>query len=149
MARGQAALEFIMTYGWALLSLLAVIAVISYFAVRQDDVLPGQCQFSYPFVCVEYKAARSGVISLGLQNAGETVQWVNLTIHCNQDPSEARSFQAVGLILGQQRMNGSLVRLVCPVSGNRFRASAILQYQYADESSTHEATGELRLSVED
>ena len=37
MRKGQAALEFLMTYGWAILVVLAAIAALAYFGVLSPD----------------------------------------------------------------------------------------------------------------
>jgi hypothetical protein len=56
MRKGQAALEFLMTYGWAILVVLAAIAALAYFGVLSPDrFLPSKCTIQGGFSCVEYK----------------------------------------------------------------------------------------------
>ena len=50
--RGQAALEFMMTYGWAILVVLAAIGALSYFGVLNPSrFTPDTCLASSPFSC--------------------------------------------------------------------------------------------------
>lgn len=51
--KGQAALEFLMTYGWAILVVLAAIGALAYFGVlNPSNFLPDQCLGSTGFGCV-------------------------------------------------------------------------------------------------
>jgi hypothetical protein len=51
--KGQSALEFLMTYGWAILVVLAAIGALAYFGVlNPSNFLPDQCTASTGFGCV-------------------------------------------------------------------------------------------------
>jgi len=51
--KGQSALEFLMTYGWAILVVLAAIGALAYFGVlNPTNFLPDQCIGSTGFGCV-------------------------------------------------------------------------------------------------
>ena len=51
--KGQSALEFLMTYGWAILVVLAAIGALAYFGVlNPSNFLPDQCIASTGFGCV-------------------------------------------------------------------------------------------------
>lgn len=53
MKKGQAAMEFLMTYGWAILVVLAAIAALAYFGVLDPGkLLPERCQFPAGFDCI-------------------------------------------------------------------------------------------------
>jgi hypothetical protein len=55
--QAQAAMEFLMTYGWALLVVLVAIGALAYFGVFSPQTfLPGQCVF-FPGVSCEYVIA--------------------------------------------------------------------------------------------
>jgi hypothetical protein len=50
--RGQAALEFLTTYGWAFLVILVMIAALSYFGVlNPENYIPDSCNFGGLFSC--------------------------------------------------------------------------------------------------
>ena len=53
--RGQAAMEFLMTYGWAILVVLVVIGALAYFGVlNPQQFLPKKCQFGTGIVCEDH-----------------------------------------------------------------------------------------------
>lgn len=54
MRRGQAALEFLTTYGWAFLVILVMIGALAYFGViNPNQFLPERCTFQQEFTCEE------------------------------------------------------------------------------------------------
>lgn len=67
--KGQAAMEFIMTYGWAILVVLVAIAALAYFGVLSPGkYLPEKCVPAAGIGCTSFKATTTGV-DLILQNA--------------------------------------------------------------------------------
>jgi uncharacterized protein (UPF0333 family) len=74
MKKGQAAMEFLMTYGWAILVVIAAIAALAYFGVLSPDkMLPERTTFQAPIPNVDNAVitagtATNGVVSLALKN---------------------------------------------------------------------------------
>ncbi|MBN1156772.1 hypothetical protein JXA85_04090 [Candidatus Woesearchaeota archaeon] len=71
--KGQAAMEFLMTYGWAILVVLAAIGALAYFGVLSPDkFLPERCAGAAGLDCVEKasitSSATAGTISFALKN---------------------------------------------------------------------------------
>ncbi|MBR9700627.1 hypothetical protein GOV11_02060 [Candidatus Woesearchaeota archaeon] len=55
MKRAQAALEFITTYGWAIMIVLVMIGALSYFGVTNPkEYLPEKCIFKTGFNCLDF-----------------------------------------------------------------------------------------------
>lgn len=75
MRRGQVALEFLTTYGWAMLIILVMIGTISYFGVMNPSkLLPSRCTAGSEFVCNDYQILSDGTVSARLsQSLGQTV----------------------------------------------------------------------------
>ena len=73
--KAQAAMEFLTTYGWAILVVLAAIGALAYFGVLDpSNMLPSTCEISPGFGCPEY-AATSRSFTFILQNAqGKEIQ---------------------------------------------------------------------------
>ena len=68
--RGQAALEFLMTYGWAILVVLVAIGALAYFGVlRPERLLPEKCIVATGsgLYCDDYSANTTG-LNLRLKN---------------------------------------------------------------------------------
>lgn len=58
----QAALEFIMTYGWAILVVLVAIGALAYFGVLSPDkFLPSKCTLSAGLACIDHKATANSL----------------------------------------------------------------------------------------
>ena len=63
--KSQAAMEFLMTYGWAILVVLAAIAALAYFGVLSPEkFLPEKCLIETGFTCISSKieAAQSTIV---------------------------------------------------------------------------------------
>ena len=58
--RGQAAMEFLMTYGWAILIMLVVIAVLFYLGVFTGGSVPKRCILPAGFTCADYAFVING-----------------------------------------------------------------------------------------
>ncbi|MDP3026970.1 MAG: hypothetical protein Q8N63_04630 [Nanoarchaeota archaeon] len=60
--RGQAAMEFLMTYGWAILAAIIAIAVLAYFGVFNPGRYTSEmCQVGAPFTCDDNSIVTSGI----------------------------------------------------------------------------------------
>lgn len=80
--KAQAAMEFLMTYGWAILVVLVVIGALAYFGVLSPKkLLPDKCLFGPGIgTCSDFQALASGQIKLDLVNGfGETVTVTDAT----------------------------------------------------------------------
>ena len=72
--RGQAAMEFLMTYGWAILVVLVVIGALAYFGVLSPDtLLPEKCSLPLQLSCKDFSvvdtSAGPDVITLSVINS--------------------------------------------------------------------------------
>ena len=80
----QAALEFLMTYGWAILVVIAAIGVLAYFGVLSpDQFLPRKCILPAVLACLDYTVENYKIV-LVLQNTqGETIIIDKVTVSGN------------------------------------------------------------------
>ena len=83
--RGQAAIEFLTTYVWAILMILIMIGALSSFGIMNPDFLvPERCNLPPDFACIEYSAQRGtgtdGQFDIILRNnVGMTLEMFNIT----------------------------------------------------------------------
>ena len=72
--KAQSALEFLMTYGWAILVVIVAITTLAYFGVLSPDMfVPTKCTLPPGISCLDYEVSSSRIV-LVLQNSlGETV----------------------------------------------------------------------------
>jgi len=69
--KGQAALEYLMTYGWAILAVVVVLAVLWYLGIFTPKA-PEMCVFDSPFSCIggtAYVNSSHLVLKVGVQSA--------------------------------------------------------------------------------
>jgi hypothetical protein len=67
--KAQAAMEFLMTYGWAILVVLAAIGALAYFGVLSPDkFLPERCTLPPGIACLDAKVTPTSV-ELIIQNS--------------------------------------------------------------------------------
>lgn len=68
LKRGQSAMEFLMTYGWAILVVLIVLSSLYFLGVFNPKFV-SSCEIKAPFVCKDFQAKDNGVIfSIGSGN---------------------------------------------------------------------------------
>ena len=66
--RGQAAMEYLMSYGWAIIVVLIAVGFLAYYGVLNvDTFLPSTCTLPTGFRCIDY-SVESTQISLVVQN---------------------------------------------------------------------------------
>jgi hypothetical protein len=86
--RGQAAMEFLMTYGWAILVVLIAIGALAYFGVLNPGrFLPASCTLSPGVSCDDFlvnegiTGTNDNTITLNLRNGmGDDLGGVNITV---------------------------------------------------------------------
>nr|MCK4929953.1 hypothetical protein [Nanoarchaeota archaeon] len=67
--KAQAALEYLTTYGWAILAALIAIGALAYFGfLNPSNLLPSKCDFGRQLECVEYRITSDGNVNLMLRN---------------------------------------------------------------------------------
>ena len=79
-SKGQAAFEFLTTYGWAFLVILIMVGTLAYFGIlNPSNILPNRCNMGAEFQCLDHQIAagltpNTGTLRLRLKNnAGESV----------------------------------------------------------------------------
>ncbi len=79
--KGQSALEFLMTYGWAILIILVMIAALVYFGVFNPSRLtPERCTAVPGFGCNDYQMVSTGAASFLIANAkGDSITLTSTT----------------------------------------------------------------------
>ncbi|MDP2925041.1 MAG: hypothetical protein Q8N99_01585 [Nanoarchaeota archaeon] len=86
--KGQAAMEFLMTYGWAILAAVIAIGVLAYFGVfSPGKYLPNACTLNAPLGCDEYAVTNANGVQLVLRNgAGDSLAIVSVAVtNCGTD----------------------------------------------------------------
>ncbi len=133
--KSQAAMEFLMTYGWAILVVLVAISALAYFGVLSPDkFLPSDCKVSAGIACVDKKVSDTG-ITVTLQN-GMGIDMSNLVVTaegCGQSSALA------ALNSGDKRN----ISIACTLGGSKYNGDLSVAYTNSDTGLTHNVTGKL------
>ncbi len=110
MKRGQAALEFLTTYGWAFIVILVMIGALAYFGVLNPGrALPSRCLVEAGFSCKDFIIRSDQVEILLVNKKGEGLTLYNdMTITSDAgDPDEATCTVSGGLA-------DQVINITCP-----------------------------------
>src|SRR3990167_5308518 len=103
--KGQAAMEFLMTYGWAILAAIIAIAVLAYFGVFNPGRYTSEmCQVSAPFTCDDnsvVSATAAKGVQLILRNGGD-VDYNVMNITVTNCDTTATTFDSDTVTIGDQ-----------------------------------------------
>ena len=84
--RAQAAMEFLMTYGWAILVVLAAIGALAYFGVLSPDrFLPEKCTLPSGIACLDFTATSTEVVLVIQNSAGFDMTGVVVSVNSTTD----------------------------------------------------------------
>ena len=162
--RGQAAMEYLMSYGWAILVVLAAIGALAYFGIFDlDRHLDDRCVIAGSFGCAEVKATSDGNLLFVIHNnVGETLSSVNvsfrdaaggicahndvLAIVANQNDTWQFSSTRNGDRLGGAPFGWNCTSYYGRPNG---RVSGILEiwYQRAGEQFSHRVMGDVKVEI--
>lgn len=82
--RGQQAMEYMVTYGWAFVVIIVTIGAFAYFGLlNPEKYLPNRCDFGMQLKCIDYlmldAQPDNGFVYLRFQNAfGENITIINV-----------------------------------------------------------------------
>jgi len=158
--RAQAAMEFLMTYGWAILVVLIAISALAYFGVLNPSrFLPESCTLVPGMSCVDFKVDESN-ITLVIQNGmGQDLENFAVTIASDTNCSFAANWTCDGTQCGPSASNFTLtdsedVKLICTSSnhglssGARYKKDISISYKKGMDGLTHTDLGQLITKIE-
>ena len=151
MRKGQAAMEFLMTYGWAILVVLAAIGALAYFGVLSPGKLvPDKCTLGPGFDIKDCKASTTSLQFTIFNGLGVDVK--NLTGYINSTGGSDASCGNESVLGDGTLANGAtLTWTPCTYSaaaGGRFDADVSLVYVKSGETLNHTITGKIQRKIE-
>ena len=165
-------MEFLMTYGWAILVVLVVIGALAYFGILNPaTLLPERCEVQMGLYCKDHLINTSastptpnkGRITLRIENGrGTDIKIAKIIANCTSastaDCSWLPKIPGTGdeLILNGVTAKFSLNRSLCAIESaykgknTKLKWDLAIKWYYADSTSsfTHTAKGQLMAVVE-
>ncbi|MBI3034854.1 hypothetical protein HYY71_00890 [Candidatus Woesearchaeota archaeon] len=141
--KAQAAMEFLMTYGWAILVVLAAIAALAYFGVLSPEkFLPEKCILQPGIACVSHKVEPSKVTLVISNGMGRTMIINSITVgSCSGTFNQTLlSGTDYTFVVGGACNNG--------ISKDKFKGDITLAYTEKDTNLTKTAFGNLNTKIE-
>ena len=142
--KSQAALEFLITYGWAILVVIIAIAALAFFGVLNlDAFFPDRCVLPVDITCIDHKVESYRAIIVVKNTRGETMTINKVTVSANNqqcfaDESITLSNGGTAIFTITQCNNGA--------TGTKFDGIINITYTIEDKLS-HEITGTLRAKI--
>jgi uncharacterized protein (UPF0333 family) len=140
--KAQAAMEFLMTYGWAILVVLAAIAALAYFGVLSPNkFIPDQCILESGVACVDFSVSSTQTDIILVNSLGRDLILSDIHVgECNKT-------------LNQNMGNGQQLHLVLDncdngETGTKFKGNVIVNYINADSSLNKQVTGSLTTKIQ-
>jgi len=158
--RSQAAMEFLMTYGWAILVVLVVIGALAYFGVlNPSQLLPEKCTLPIGFNCKDFRV-NDDIITITIENGagrGVRIHVVNLTSDAlDGDAGCYRDYGGVPMIIKNGK-SGEVIAITVgssdcgynPTGRAKNRYNIVINYSWLDSRYTHMMEGELLARLEE
>ncbi len=142
-------MEFLMTYGWAILVVLAAIGALAYFGVLSPSrFLPNDCIIQGGFSCKDYKVdgTANQVRFKVINNLGVDAKTVNVSMSTT-DCTLTNSNVALGQMNNRDEKQVTFNCTAGTLSGS-FRGNINVTYIKSGDSESHVASGQLTGSVE-
>lgn len=148
--KGQAAMEFIMTYGWVILVVTIFIVslfYINYVNVQKSPSTQG-CFLFTGLSCEEHKIDTTSVFIVVRNGLGEDLSYLNIVVVGSDNYCANTSLNLSGIF-----SDGSLIKLnkSClntPPANSLFRSDLDIYYRIAGKSITHRERGYIMTKVE-
>lgn len=150
--KSQAALEFLVTYGWALLAVLVTVGVLIYFGIfNTSRYVDDKCNFGKQIVCEDYLLQSNGNLSLRLRNNfGVSINITRMTIRSNYNDAGQQYMLSSDDIIQYSSINFTRNIGAPSLSKNeKIQMTVIVEFHRAGGNNPlHNQTGDLLLTVQ-
>ena len=159
--KAQAAMEFLMTYGWAILVVLIAIGALAYFGVLSPGkFLPQSCTLAPGFACSDFTVtntldANGADVVVAVRN-GAGSQATSVTFTVTPQGGSACVAAPTGYTAPTTIAEGAdaTFKFDCGAAGanynegDRFKAALTMVYTFSGQSLSHTVTGDMTTRVE-
>lgn len=169
MKRGQAALEYLSTYGWAFMVVLIMIGAIAYMGVTDVKTLvPERCQVPQGFGCEDFQllytqdaGGEGSEVSFVLTNQQKNTVYLNKTVITYDGFTSSSDFCGVYRALSDTGQGtpqytlqpGAKVEVICnvgatrqikfPLPGEKEQVTFTFTYKLTQDGFDHRVDGEI------
>ena len=138
--RGQAAMEFLMTYGWAILAAIIVVGVLWYIIGSPGNLAGDKFQISQPLIANAMALTTAGTSNLQLEvrnGAGSSITVTDVLFDSGSGCDDLTG-QTIPVTDGAL----SILNITCGfASGDRFNSEVAIKYTESGSGVTQQASG--------
>ena len=147
MSKSQAAIDFVMTYGWAIMMVMVAIGALAYFGVLSPDKLVGEkCVFPSGISCLDHLASAApqdmSILVTVKNNLGYDITGISVI-----------ATGCTGADLQSLLRNGQTIEFTpssCTLTvGQKYNGDINITYTNADTGITHKMRGTLITKITD
>jgi len=149
--KGQAAIEFLVTYGWAILAALIVVGALAYFGIfNTQRYVNDICYFGDQITCEDFVAFHNGTAALKLRNNFGVP--IDVTLATAKSDYGAVTCNSINPNSNIQA--GSLFEIKCQLTNgtlstnNKLRYKTVVTFKHTGSSNSHNQTGDVTLTVQ-
>jgi len=151
MRRGQAAIEFLMTYGWALLIILVAISALVYFGIlNADRFLPERCDLPTGIACLSFKLTDDDLTLVIQNNLGEDITFRQIALMRTRNSTLCSTNYTSfgGSLINGDKNTYTISNCEPGIEGQKFKG--LIKLLYDDEETIQRSrTGELVATIEE
>ena len=140
--KGQASMEFLMTYGWAILAAVLAISVLAYYGVfSPGNAMPDICTINAPLGCSDSQVSAADGASIVLRNgAGKSITVSSFAIGgCDTNTSSVTIADGA-----TQRYDLTCTGLT---ADEKFNGEVTITYMLSGGTFNSTSTGDLRETI--
>ncbi|MBU0461376.1 MAG: hypothetical protein KJ574_02190 [Nanoarchaeota archaeon] len=148
MKKAQLSMDFVFTYGWAILAMIVILAILIYFGVRDTQrFMPDQCAFLSGLNCIDVQIVDSenetypSILRFVLRNEfGFDISNISIMINgiCDSVMNMTGEIAKTSLLNKEQGTYG----FPCPnLTGLYVKETVSMQFTNTDTGNTHRKVG--------
>ncbi len=153
--RAQAAMEFLMTYGWALMVVLIVIGALAFFGLlNPDKFLPDKVEMGTGFIVRSVAVGENGIQILVFNGIGNPARGFQIEVEACENYVEGGAYDTGNSIsdittIGEGETEMFTIECTGPIEGTKFKSDLTMYYstKVLSETITHEQSGLLNVEV--
>jgi uncharacterized protein (UPF0333 family) len=137
--KGQAAMEFLMTYGWAILAAIIVIGILGYYYFNSNVLTPRTGVLTPPFYLNAWTVDTTGINLEIKNNGGETLNMTNVSVSIAGCVANT-----TGIPLSQGEMKVVILNCTSFVAGDKVDGEIKVVYTKTGSSLALTSTGSVK-----
>ena len=145
MKKAQAAMEFLMTYGWTLLVVLMAGAALVYFDVlNPSKFLPDNCNVQ-GFLCTDFQVTPTKISLYLTNNIGDDIQVTEVSVQTSNGSWVSNDNLTTNLQIGKAETFSVDIN---STAEDRFKRALKIKYKTSTSGISHTSIGEITTTVE-